>query len=119
MDYTQLDPSKLKKLTNARSLCNTSKRTPSRIKRIQALQYADTFCDFPRFLDLPPEQRTAIYEDLLILDNSWTCYPEILVTCKAINKEASAILYGHNVLEVQIYPNVIRVHGEPCEEGVD
>ena len=55
----------------------------------------------PGFLNLPPELRNAIYDDLLTLRERKTpqrgqpekyCYPEILGTCRQVHEEAAGYL---------------------------
>ncbi|EME79334.1 uncharacterized protein MYCFIDRAFT_79569 [Pseudocercospora fijiensis CIRAD86] len=79
----------------------------------KALGAADRDATF-RFLDLPPELRTLIYDDLLILNNSYTCFPQILRTCRQIKNEATNTLYGHNLIDIKIWPDGIRAHGQRC-----
>ncbi|KXT15465.1 hypothetical protein AC579_10588 [Pseudocercospora musae] len=79
----------------------------------KALEAADRDATF-RFLDLAPELRTLIYNDLLILDDSFTCFPQILRTCKQIKNEATNTLYGHNLIDIRIRPDNIRAHGQLC-----
>lgn len=73
---------------------------------LRALREADASRTF-RFLDLPPELRTTIYRELLVIEGSSTscsspkCHPQILRTSKKVNQEASGILYGDNVIEVK------------------
>ena len=59
------------------------------------------------FLALPPELRNKIYIYLQILtqseaSNKRFCWPQILATCRRINKEATGILYGSNVMNIEI-----------------
>ncbi|KXT18821.1 hypothetical protein AC579_8237 [Pseudocercospora musae] len=50
-----------------------------------------------RFCDLPGELRNCIYEDLLLLaHHKINCFPKILVTSKAINEDATSVLYKSN-----------------------
>ena len=69
------------------------------------------------FLDLPPEIRLKVYQFLLLTRSTKVIepmfnmaqhdlQPAILRTCKLINKEAGAVLYGENIF-VQI------IHDEP------
>lgn len=51
-----------------------------------------------RFCDLPGELRNRVYEDLLLFaDHKIKCFPNILATSKAINKEATSVLYKSNL----------------------
>jgi hypothetical protein len=71
---------------------------------VAALKQADAARTFPFFFDLPPEQRNAVYEELLVLHDSYTCHPQILATCKQIKDEASNVLYGDNLIEICLGP---------------
>ncbi|KAK4628715.1 hypothetical protein CLAFUW4_08430 [Fulvia fulva] len=82
---------------------------------IQALRQADRDVTF-RFLSLPAEMRTWIYKDLLILQDAFTCHPQILRVCKQINQEASNILYGDNLFEAKMHPDGVYAHGVKCGE---
>lgn len=97
---------------DVRSTAKSSKE-PTKRDYVEAFKAADASFNF-RFLDLPPELRTNIYKELLILQNSFTCWPQILATCNSINEEASNVLYGDNLLEVKIYQDGVYVHGEKC-----
>ncbi|KAK3626265.1 hypothetical protein LTR56_019936 [Elasticomyces elasticus] len=66
-------------------------------------------------LDIPPELRNTIYDELLLGDDKavrvsdrtrrpWHA-PAILQTCALIRSEASAIYYSTNAFEVSIDPN--------------
>ncbi|KAF7198428.1 hypothetical protein HII31_00167 [Pseudocercospora fuligena] len=88
-------------------------KAPHYTDYIKALEAADRDATF-RFLSLPPELRTLIYNDLLILDNSFTCFPQILRTCKQIKNEATNTLYGHNLIDIRIRPDNVRAHGQLC-----
>lgn len=79
--------------------------------RITALEHADANPGPFRFLNLSAELRTAVYENLLVFENSFSCYPQILVSSKAVNEEASNILYGDNLIEVKVWPDGIYAHG--------
>lgn len=56
------------------------------------------------FLDLPGEIRNEIYKELLLIHPHSTrrilgdrpIYPQILIVCRKVHKEASQILYGEN-----------------------
>lgn len=95
---------------------NTAKKHhigPTHADYVRALKKADSATHF-RFLNLSPELRNTIYEELLILQNSFSCTPQILATCKQINKEATSVLYGDNLIEAKIYPDGIIAHGRRC-----
>ncbi|KAK5169178.1 uncharacterized protein LTR77_006487 [Saxophila tyrrhenica] len=71
------------------------------------------------FLDLPPELRNVVYEDLLTLQpngspqNRWlqrtSCHPQILRTCKEIHGEAHEIL--ETAVERKIYDLLTTFNG--------
>ncbi|CZT17649.1 uncharacterized protein RCC_03486 [Ramularia collo-cygni] len=85
---------------------------------IAALKIADANPGPFRFVSLCAELRTAVYKDLLILENSWTCHPQILAVSKQVNREATNILYGHNLIEVKFWDDGMYVHGErPSDHG--
>ena len=86
---------------------------PTKDDYIQSLEEADRSYTF-RFLDLSAEIRTKIYEELLVLQDSFTCYPQILLTCRSVHGEASNILYGDNLIEAKVYHDGVYVHGEKC-----
>ncbi|KJX93544.1 hypothetical protein TI39_contig4296g00013 [Zymoseptoria brevis] len=70
---------------------------------------------FP-FMDLSPELRTRVYEEVLILNDSFTCFPQILATSKEVNAEASNILYGDNLIDIRILVDGVYVHGKKVGE---
>lgn len=84
---------------------------PTRKDYTQALMKDDESYVF-RFFDLPPELRTQVYNELLVLQDSFTCYPQILRTCKEVSQEASKVLYGENLIEAKIYYDGVFVHGQ-------
>ncbi|KAK3707020.1 hypothetical protein LTR37_012352 [Vermiconidia calcicola] len=86
---------------------------PKKIDYIKALKQADKAIRF-RFLDLPPEYRTEVYRYLLTFVDSWTCYPQILATCKQIQQEATKVLYGNNLIEVNISLGTVKAHRHAC-----
>lgn len=95
---------------------NTSKNPlhgPSQDDYVRALKQADTEASF-RFLDLPPEMRNLVYKELVVLQDSWYCHPQILATCTQVHKEASSVLYGDNLIEVKIYEDGVVAHGKRC-----
>lgn len=68
-----------------------------------------------RFLDLPGELRTMVYENLLLYGkDSLKCHPQILRTCKEIQKEARSVLYGGKTLTISIHPDRVEIHGKRC-----
>ncbi|SMY30277.1 unnamed protein product [Zymoseptoria tritici ST99CH_1A5] len=62
-------------------------------------------------MDLSPELRNRVYQEVLILDNSFTCFPQILAASKQMNSEASTILYGDNLIDVRMFSDGVYVHG--------
>jgi hypothetical protein len=70
-------------------------RAPQEADRNATFRFPDLF---PRFLDLPPEPRNRIYEELFMFEPStWHsiskhCYPAILATCKELSREANEYL---------------------------
>ncbi|KAK5111506.1 hypothetical protein LTR85_011854 [Meristemomyces frigidus] len=93
---------------------NTStdpRKGPLQDDYVRALKQADNYMSF-RFLDLPPEMRNMVYKELVVLQESWYCHPQILATSKHVNKEASSILYGDNLIEIKIYEDGVNTHGK-------
>jgi hypothetical protein len=80
---------------------------------VVALKAADADWTF-RFLDLYPEIRTLVYEELLTFHDSFTCWPQILATCTQINDEASNVLYGNNLVEIKLWESGVFIHGRAC-----
>ncbi|KXT07602.1 hypothetical protein AC578_10253 [Pseudocercospora eumusae] len=127
--YKKADLAKFARQRHLRVSASKPGKSPHYKDYIRALEAADRDATF-RFLDLPPaideeeefvasadtfpELRTLIYNDLLILDNSFTCFPQILRTCKQIKNEATNTLYGHNLIDIRIRPDNIRAHGQLC-----
>ena len=94
------------------STAKISKR-PTRKDYIRALEKADDIRTV-RFLELPPELRNKVYQELLVLHDSFTAHPQILRTCKLINNEASSTLYGDNLIEIKLYSDGVYTHGAQC-----
>ncbi|KAM3419807.1 hypothetical protein BST61_g3138 [Cercospora zeina] len=86
---------------------------PTRNEHIAALVKADKNPTF-RFSDLPPELRNVIYADLLTLKSSFSCFPQILRTCRQINQEATSLLYGLNYVDIVIRSSGVHAHGQRC-----
>ena len=90
-------------------------KEPSKIDYYHALVDEDARPSKPfDFLELSPENRNNVYRHLLVLENSWTCSPAILATCKQVNEEASSILYGDNLIEVRLRDRNVQAHGKSC-----
>lgn len=86
------------------TVTSTTKDTangPTRADYIRALKEADKHVTFD-FLGLTPEMRNMVYEELLVIGKKGHCYPQILATCKQIQKEATSELYNDNWLVVKI-----------------
>lgn len=79
-----------------------------------ALKNADAAPKFRFLFDLPAELRNHIYSELLVCNNSFSCHPQILATCKLINDQASSILYVDNLIEIKIWPDGVFAHGKRC-----
>lgn len=47
-----------------------------------------------------------------------TCHPQILATCKTINKEASSILYGYNRIHIDVEERGVFAHHIRCGKYV-
>ena len=76
---------------------------PKKSDYIQALEAAD---QKPfRFLDLTPEDRNRVYQELLVVHDSYTCEPQFLATCRQTHDEATGILYCDNLVEIKLRPN--------------
>ena len=60
------------------------------------------------------ELRNWIYEDLLTLQDSFSCFPQILCTSREVNTEATGILYAENYIDIKIYPDGVFAHGRRC-----
>lgn len=94
-------------------------KRPLKRDLILALRAADNDRSF-RFLGLPPELRDMVYREVLTIQSpsapgsSPKCHPQILRTSKAVNQEASGILYGFNVIEIIVQPSGIFAHGMQC-----
>ncbi|KAK6396927.1 hypothetical protein LTR65_007425 [Meristemomyces frigidus] len=95
------------------STSNNPRRGPNHDDYVRALKQADAATSF-RFLDLPPEMRNMVYKELVVLQDSWYCHPQILATCQQVHDEATSILYGDNLIEVKIYKDGVIAHGKRC-----
>lgn len=78
---------------------------------VESLHQADANPKPFRFLDLSAELRTAVYENLLVFENSFGCHPQILQTSRQVNDEANNILYGNNLIEAKMWDNGLYIHG--------
>ena len=78
-----------------------------------------------RFLDLPPELRNQMYDELLTLKpapgdghfepcaRKHTASPEILRVCRQIHNESSQLIYSLNTIEIYLIDDVCLVNGDP------
>lgn len=71
-----------------------------------------------KFLELIPELRNIVYRELLVFDSGGSCQPHILASSKAVNAEASAILYCENLIHIEIKGNDVYVRHMPCEKTI-
>lgn len=85
------------------------------LKRAEAAR-VEALRSFPfRFLDLAPELRNMVYEELLTIDEgSLTCHPQILRTCKEIQGEATSILYAANPFYIEVSEKGILANDIRC-----
>ncbi|SMY24688.1 unnamed protein product [Zymoseptoria tritici ST99CH_1A5] len=114
--YDRCTNTELAQIAHERGITVPSLSDPPRkqlLKRdyLAALKTADAGPSFP-FMDFSPELRNRVYQELLVLDNSFTCFPQILATSKQVNSEASTVLYGDNLIDVRMLPDGIYVHGK-------
>ncbi|KJX96126.1 hypothetical protein TI39_contig805g00001 [Zymoseptoria brevis] len=113
--YDRCTNTELVEIARERGIVVPSLSTPRKNHRVKndyraALMTADGILSFP-FMDLSPELRTSVYQEVLILDNSFASFPQILATSKRINSEASTILYGDNLIDVRMFSDGVYVHG--------
>ncbi|KAK5124348.1 hypothetical protein LTR85_001565 [Meristemomyces frigidus] len=60
-----------------------------------------------RLLNLPPELRNTLYRELLVKHEPHNgCHPHILVTCKQVHNEASALLTSENEVLISISSSI-------------
>lgn len=120
LNYHRCSLRELRKFAQDRSLPIADSARAKKVTFVKALRNADIHATF-RFLDLAPELRNKVYEELLILRNAWKCYPQIPATAKEIDFEASSILYGDNLVQISItgvvtryprrrYDSYLRIH---------
>jgi hypothetical protein len=111
MRYQRCKVDELKAFAAARHIDVAYKRLKKSII-IDILKKADKSRPFHRFLDLPREIRNMIYEySLKVLPGQTTCHPQILATCKQINREASGFLYDDNVTTIEIFSDRVETCG--------
>ncbi|KAI7286424.1 hypothetical protein KC345_g1145 [Hortaea werneckii] len=111
LDYKRFCTAQLAQFARDRNL-NVEVRRPRRKRRcyLRALIDADNNATF-RFFDLPAEMRNSVYECLLTLrelKHGWKCYPEILATCKQVNREAREYFTvgNHSMIHMRLYPSL-------------
>ncbi|RMY75684.1 hypothetical protein D0863_02446 [Hortaea werneckii] len=110
LNYKRFCTTEIAQFARDRNL-NVEVRRPKRKRRcyLRALIDADNNTTF-RFFDLPAEMRNSVYECLLTLrelKHGWKCYPEILATCKQVNREARDYLTvgNHSIVEMRLSPD--------------
>ena len=123
MNYYRCSKDELETFARDRGIhvSNVGQRRPQNRRRniIDALNKADENPSF-RFLDLPPELRNMVYRELLVFKQSPIkrrspkCHPQILCASKEVNREATGILYGDNLIVVKIRPEAVYAHGVRC-----
>lgn len=94
------------------------RRAPGKRDLLRALKQADMDRTL-RFLDLPPELRNMVYRELLVIKQSRKkrspeSSPQILATSKAVNQEATGILYAENPITVRVCPSGLYARGVKC-----
>ncbi|KAK3722725.1 hypothetical protein LTR37_002296 [Vermiconidia calcicola] len=103
--YYSLPTEELKRFTKDRNL------TPIKDTRkefITALESADEEQSFPRFLDLPAELRTSIYEYYIanLPGVLGPCsQPPLTKTCRLIRKESAPIFYNRTTFVLDLHSN--------------
>ncbi|KAI7320295.1 hypothetical protein KC315_g9504 [Hortaea werneckii] len=108
LDYKRFRTAELARFAHNRNLNVEVRPRQKRRCYLRALIDADNDATF-RFFDLPAEMRNSVYEHLLRprdLQHGWRCYPEILATCKQVNREAREYLTvgNHSVVEMRLSP---------------
>ncbi|KAI7221919.1 hypothetical protein KC333_g1428 [Hortaea werneckii] len=108
LDYKRFRTAQLARFARNRNLNVEVRPRQKRRCYRRALIDADNDATF-RFFDLPAEMRNNVYEHLLRLrelKHGWRCYPEILATCKQVNREAREYLTvgNHSVVEMRLSP---------------
>ncbi|SMR54407.1 unnamed protein product [Zymoseptoria tritici ST99CH_3D1] len=98
---------------SAASIKRNKDALPLKRQYVTALRQADDDRVF-NFLELAPELRVFVYEELLTLQ-SHTCHPQILATSRQMHREASNILYGDNLIEIRLTLYPVTVNGRICE----
>ncbi|GAB1744804.1 hypothetical protein NU219Hw_g2726t1 [Hortaea werneckii] len=109
LDYKRFRTAQLARFAQNRNLNVDLRPRQERGCYLRALIDADNDATF-RFFDLPAEMRKLVYEHLLRLrdlDHGWRCYPEILATCKQVNREARGYLATGNHSKIHISLNLV------------
>lgn len=116
VNYEMCTPRRLRRLVKRRGLIDPF---PQGITLsyyyIKLLEAADRSPPVFRFLDLPPEARNIVYNELLTIDDrspefGGHCYPEALTTCHQIHDEASDLPYASNYVH-------LLIHADECRES--
>ncbi|CAK1363672.1 uncharacterized protein RHO25_006163 [Cercospora beticola] len=115
MRYNRCRKDELVKFATDREVVVNSKteKGPTKKDYIAALVKADQDATFP-FENLAPELRNMVYAELLTLQDSFTCFPQILRTSRQINQEATGLLYRLNYVDVVIKDSGVCAHGHRC-----
>ncbi|RMZ28134.1 hypothetical protein D0859_07777 [Hortaea werneckii] len=108
LDYKRFRTAQLARFARNRNLDVEVRPRQERGCYLRALIDADNDATF-RFFDLPAEMRNTVYEHLLTLrdlNHGWRCYPEILATCKQVNREARGYLMTGNRSKIHAVLNL-------------
>lgn len=106
LDYDKCTRKELRAFVKAKSwddaeTQSTSKGTKSYyVSKLRKLDRSMTF----RFMDLPPEMRNLVYENLLIRDpsSSRSAFTTVLRTCRQVYDEAHGIFLAENALRLNV-----------------
>ena len=119
LDYYTCKNTELVQFIKAR----TGTYFPSNTKKsilISHLEEADRNPDEFRLMDLPPELRVLIYSEILTLRPSrhpgrpMACETALLRCSKQVHREAKAVLYGENKVELRFESAVCPGHSIMC-----
>ncbi|KAI7548465.1 hypothetical protein KC331_g4388 [Hortaea werneckii] len=109
LDYKRFRTAELARFAHNRNLNVEIRPRKKRRCYLRALIDADNDATF-RFFDLPAEMRNSVYECLLTLrelKHGSKCYPEILATCKQVNREAREYFTvgNHSMIHMHLHPS--------------